>query len=59
MATNLNAALGDGRISVAAAAFGNIAHAKDMTQLSKETDGTRDGLYKVLLLTGNSSSETV
>lgn len=42
----LNAALEDSDISVIAAALGDIARAKGMTQLAKETGITRDGLYK-------------
>ena len=42
-----------------AAALGDIARAKGMTQLSKETGITRDGLYKALSPTGNPSFDTV
>ena len=59
MAAYLNAALEDGDISVIAAALGDIARAKGMTQLSKETGITRDGLYKALSPTGNPSFDTV
>lgn len=38
---------------------GDIAREKGMTQLSKETDITRDGLYKALSPTGNPSFDTV
>lgn len=55
----LNAALEDGDTSVIAAALGDIARAKGMTQLSKETGITRDGLYKALSPTGNPSFDTV
>ena len=59
MATYLNAAMEDGDTSVIAAALGDIARAKGMTQLSKETGITRDGLYKALSPTGNPSFDTV
>lgn len=55
----LNAALEDGDTSVIAAALGDIARAKGMTQLAKETGITRDGLYKALSPTGNPSFDTV
>lgn len=57
--TYLNAAFEEGEISVIAAALGDIAREKGMTQLSKETDITRDGLYKALSPTGNPSFDTV
>lgn len=44
----LNAALEDGDASVLVDALGDIARAKGMTQLAKETGVTRDGLYKAL-----------
>ena len=59
MAAYLNAALEDGDASVIAAALGDIARAKGMTQLSKETGITRDGLYKALSPAGNPSFDTV
>ena len=59
MAAYLNAALEDGDISVVAAALGDIARAKGMTQLAKETGITRDGLYKALSPTGNPSFSTI
>lgn len=55
----LRAALEEDDISVMAAALGDIARAKGMTQLSKETGITRDGLYKALSPTGNPSFDTV
>lgn len=55
----LNAALEDGDAEVMAAALGDIARAKGMTQLSRETGITRDGLYKALSPTGNPSFATV
>ena len=59
IAAYLNAALEDGDTSVIAAALGDIARAKGMTQLAKETGITRDGLYKALSPTGNPSFGTV
>lgn len=59
MAAYLNAALADGDTSVVVAALGDIARAKGMTQLSKETGITRDGLYKALSPTGNPSFDMV
>lgn len=59
IAAYLNAALEDGDTSVITAALGDIARAKGMTQLAKETGITRDGLYKALSPTGNPSFDTV
>lgn len=59
IAAYLNAALEDGDTSVIAAALGDIARAKGMTQLAKETGITRDGLYKALSPKGNPSFDTV
>ncbi len=58
IAAYLNAALEDGDTSVIATALGDIARAKGMTQLAKETGITRDGLYKALSSTGNPSFDT-
>lgn len=51
-------ALEDGDASLIAAALGDIARAKGMTQLAKGTGITRDGLYKALSPTGNPSFGT-
>ena len=59
IAAYLNAAFEDGDTSVVAAALGDVAPAKGMTQLSKETGITRDGLYKALSPAGNPSFDTV
>ena len=59
IAADLNAAFEDGDTSVIAAALGDVARAKGMTQLSKETGITRDGLYKALSPAGNPSLDTV
>lgn len=48
IAAYLNAAFEDGDTSVIAVALGDVVRAKGMTQLSKETGITRDGLYKAL-----------
>jgi probable addiction module antidote protein len=55
----LNAALEDGDRALVTTALGNIARAKGMTQLAKETGITRDGLYKALSPDGNPSFNTV
>lgn len=59
IAAYLNAAFEDGDTSVIAAALGDVARTKGMTQLAKETGITRDGLYKALSPTGNPSFDTV
>lgn len=59
IAAYLNAALEDGDPSLVSAALGDIARARGMTQLAKETGITRDGLYKALSATGNPSFATV
>lgn len=59
IAAYLNAAFEDGDTSVIAATLGDVARAKGMTQLSKETGITRDGLYKALSPAGNPSFDTV
>ena len=55
----LHAALEEGDPALLNVALGNIARAKGMTQLAKETGITRDGLYKALTPDGNPSFETV
>ena len=55
----LNAALEDGDPAILSAALGDIARARGMSQLSRETGVTRDGLYKALSPTGNPSFSTV
>lgn len=59
MTAYLNAAFEDGDAAVISAALGDIARAKGMTQLARETGITRDGLYKALSPTGNPSFDTV
>lgn len=55
----LNAALEDGDPSLVSAALGDIARARGMTQLAKDTGITRDGLYKALSPSGDPSFGTV
>ena len=55
----LNAALEDGDPAILSAALGDIARVRGMSQLSRETGVTRDGLYKALSPTGNPSFSTV
>lgn len=55
----LNAALEDGDPNLASAALGDIARARGISQLAKETGITRDGLYKALSPTGNPSFATI
>lgn len=55
----LNVALENGDPQLILAALGDIARAKGMTQLARETGITRDGLYKALSPTGNPSFATV
>lgn len=55
----LNAALEDGDSALIATALGNIARAKGMTQLAKDTGISCDGLYKALSPSGNPSFGTV
>ena len=59
IAAYLNAALDEGDVELLKTALGNIARAKGMTQLAKETGVTRDGLYKALSANGNPSFSTV
>lgn len=55
----INAALEDGDPALVAAAIGDVARAKGMTKLARETGITRDGLYKALSSTGNPTFGTV
>ena len=55
----LNAALEDSDPSLVSAALGDVARARGMTQLARETGITRDGLYKALSPSGNPSFATV
>lgn len=55
----LNAALEDGDPALLSAALGDVAYARDMAQLARETDITRDGLHNALSPTGNPSFGTI
>lgn len=59
MAAYLEAALEEGDPALIAAALGDIARAKGMTQLAKETGLGRESLYKALSPTGNPEFATV
>ncbi|MCI6681917.1 MAG: putative addiction module antidote protein [Parafannyhessea umbonata] len=59
VAAYLNAVLEDGDPALLSAALGDIARARGMTRLARETGITRDGLYKALSPTGNPSFVTV
>lgn len=51
----LNVAFEHGDIEMILVCLGDVARAKGMTAVSKETGITRDGLYKALSATGNPS----
>ena len=55
----LRAALEEGDPTLLTAALGDVARARGMTQLARDTGITRDGLYKALSPTGNPSFVTV
>ncbi len=55
MAAYLNAVIDNGEPSDITKALGDIARAKGMTKVARETGFTRDGLYKALSATGNPS----
>lgn len=57
--TYLEAALEDGEPSLVAAALGDIARARGMTQLARETGLGRESLYKALSPTGNPEFSTI
>lgn len=59
MATYLEAALEDGDASVIAAALGDIARAKGMTDVAREAGLGRESLYKALSSEGNPTFATV
>jgi probable addiction module antidote protein len=59
IAAYLNAVLEEDDPALLNVALGNVARAKGMTQLAKETGITRDGLYKALSPDGNPSFTTV
>lgn len=59
MADYLEAALEEGDPSLVAAALGDIARARGMTQLARDTGMGRESLYKALSATGNPEFATV
>lgn len=59
MAAYLEAALEDGEPSLIAAALGDIARARGMTQLARETGLGRESLYKALSPNGNPEFSTI
>ncbi len=59
VAAYLEAALEDGDPALVAAALGDIAKAKGMTQLARDTGLGRESLYKALSPSGNPEFATV
>ena len=59
MAAYLEVALEDGDPALVAAALGDIARAKGMTQIARETGLGRESLYKALSPEGNPELATV
>lgn len=59
MAAYLEATLEEGDPSLFAAALGDIARAKGMTQLARETGLGRESLYKALSPSGNPEFATI
>jgi probable addiction module antidote protein len=59
MAAYLEAALEDSDAALIAAALGDIARAKGMTQLARETGLGRESLYKALSPLGNPEFATI
>jgi len=59
MAAYLEAALEEGDPSLVAAALGDLARAKGMTQLARETGLGRESLYKALSHAGSPEFSTV
>lgn len=55
----LEAALEDGEPSLVAAALGDIARARGMTKLARETGLGRESLYKALSPSGNPEFSTI
>lgn len=55
----LEAALEDGDAALIAAALGDVARAKGMTQLARDTGLSREGLYRSLSAGGNPELATV
>ena len=59
MASYLEAALGEGDAAVIAAALGDIARAKGMSQVARQSGLGRESLYKVLSPAGNPELATI
>jgi probable addiction module antidote protein len=59
MAAYLEAALEDGDPALVAAALGDIARAKGMSQVARDAGLGRESLYKALSATGNPEFATV
>ncbi len=59
MAAYLEAALEEGDPALVAAALGDIARAKRMTQVAREAGLGRESLYKALSPTGNPEFATI
>lgn len=59
MAAYLEAALAEGDPALVAAALGDIARAKGMTHVARETGLGRESLYKALSPTGNPELATI
>lgn len=59
MAAYLEAALEDGDVGLIAAALGDIARAKGMTEISRKAGLGRESLYKALSPEGNPELGTV
>ena len=59
MAAYLEAALEEGDPNLVAAALGDIARAKGMTQVAREAGMGRESLYKALSATGNPEFATI
>lgn len=59
IAAYLDACVEDGDPALIAAALGDIARARNMSQLARETGLSREGLYKALSGDGNPSFATV
>ena len=59
IAAYFEAAIEDGDPALIVAALGDIARARNMSQLARKTGMTREGLYKALSKDGNPSFATV
>jgi probable addiction module antidote protein len=59
MTAYLEAALEEGEPSLVAAALGDIARARGMTQLARDTGLGRESLYKALSPNGNPEFSTI